>query len=112
MSGTPTNPEATDVEAIRKVVASREPHTYEEHHLAAVALDALLTERDALKKERWQERGIMLDLQTRAEAAEATLTRYRNALERIAGAGASIPDWRAMEDIARAALDGPKEEET
>jgi len=51
------------------------------------------------------ERLRMHEQKQRAEAAEATLTRYRNALEQIA-VGAYVAADRAF---ARAALDGPKE---
>ena len=151
VSGTPTNPEATErLAEIRAEVATWEPHWIEgsdgmvRELLATV--DSLLTERDALQKaltdlgdyddlrvmradlaearERLadtlayntrlirdlrQRTDKCFELKDRAEAAEATLTRYRNALEQIA---TNRKTAMAHEATACAALDGPKEEET
>lgn len=88
---------------------------------ARAALAALLTERDAAVKERDEaerKNGELskLIMEQEAEyrkgrrAAEATLTRYRNALEQIARSSTELgsPHSRfECQRIARAALDGP-----
>ena len=108
-SGTPTNPEATDAKAIVLDWFEGGPITVEHAGVVLAALDRLLTERDALKKERDEARKQRVDYWehvTALQTAEVTLTRYRNALERIALGGPPRIDGV----IARAALDGPKEE--
>jgi hypothetical protein len=107
VSGRPTNPEATDHGEVVRAALSKEVPPY----VGEDALDALLTERDALKKERdeWKQAcdTAIENGADNVDRLQATLTRYRNALEII-----SHSAFLGVRNIARAALDGPKEEET
>jgi hypothetical protein len=99
--------------------------SWEERHEAAKCLYAAAVLADGYGKketaQRFREASAALKVDVRAEAAEATLTRYRNALEAICQTNDSGPwievyrqvggGYEGLQAIARAALDGPKEEQ-
>ena len=129
MSGRPTNPEATDPEAVvRRYLVRNIPFAGVREAIAA--LDALLTERDdgkayidSLVRDLRQRTDKCFELKDRAEAAEATLTRYRNMevaaralyerVEMDESVGICLTDRAESLALgaALAALDGPKEGE-
>jgi len=94
VSGRPTNPEATEQacefgcgpdDGVDATLGYQLVQICPVHGWMMSALDALLTERDALKKERdtartqvERYRSAHANQETLREAAEATLTRYRN----------------------------------